>query len=60
MKLLAVIGSKALCGLAVFVLHNEENASGFHLHTALHSGRGADTADYLHQLKMELPEAKKI
>lgn len=46
-KLLAVIYSKALCGLAVFVLHNEQNASGFHLHTALHSGHFTDTADYL-------------
>lgn len=47
-KLLAVIYSKALCGLAVFVLHNEQNASGLHLHTALHSGHFTDTADYLY------------
>lgn len=59
-KLLAVIYSKALCGLGVFVLHNEQNASGFHLHTELHSGRFTDPADYLCSLKMELPEAKKI
>jgi len=37
-KLLAVIYSKVLCGLTVFVLHNEQNASGFHPHTVLHSG----------------------
>lgn len=58
-KLLAVIYSKALCGLGVFVLHNEQNASGFHLHTELHLGHFADPADYLCLLKMELPEAKK-
>lgn len=53
MKLLAVICSKALCGLAVFVLHNEQNASGFHLHAALHSGHFTDTADYLCLLQTE-------
>ena len=46
-KSLAVIYSKALCGLTVFVLHNEQNAGGFHLHTALHSRHFTDTADYL-------------